>query len=132
MDSRTMTSTGLRGTEAVAGPAGERTRTQVIRVAGDLRDTVFLKRLNDAATRCVRPGRGRLVLDLEAVEEADTRLVAELVTIAQRAVKAGVAWQVRASEKLRRWITLYKLDRVLMSGGTMVSPAAGGAGTDGR
>lgn len=92
---------------------GERTALLVVRVGGNLRDAFVLRRLGEVATRCLQARPAGVVLDLQSVHDADTRLVAELIAIARAAHRARVGWRIRPSENLRHWITLYRLDRML-------------------
>ncbi len=129
----------LDWSEPEVSPAAEserrevgRTSLLVVRVGGNLRDAFVLRRLGEVASRCLQARPAGVVLDLAAVNDADTRLVAELISIARMAHRARVGWRIRPSENLRHWITLYRLDRMLAADANADGDATNGNGHHAR
>ncbi len=89
------------------------TCTRIIRVSGDLRLRSTLAALHQQSDAAICPGQRRVVLDLAEVDAADSRLVAELVSIARRARRFGVELDLRLSRGIDTWVRIFRLERVL-------------------
>ena len=87
--------------------------TQVMFVRGDLSDWRAVQRLHRHCETLVQPGRQRVVLNLASVDHADTKLVASLVALAQRAQSAQVHFEIRPSSRLCHWIALCRVEQFL-------------------
>ena len=103
---------GRMALENTAAPPGPR-ETRVIEAGGDLRDTRVLQGFQRRCERALVPGSQRVALDLEKAADANTRTIATLVTIVRRARSAGVPLELTVSGRVRGWITLYRLERML-------------------
>ena len=91
-------------------PATDLARTQVIHLGRNARNDQVVLELDHEALELIHPGRRRVVLDLAAVEEADTRLVAVLVKALRRARSAQVLLELLVSAHVRAWLSLYRAD----------------------
>ncbi len=87
--------------------------THVMFVQGDLSDWRAVQRLHSYCETLVQPGRQRVVLNLASVDRADTKLVASLVALAQRAQSAQVTFEIRPSSRLWHWIALCRVEQFL-------------------
>ncbi len=87
--------------------------THVMFVRGDLSDWRAVQRLHSQCETLVQPGRQRVVLNLVSVDHADTKLVASLVALAQRAQSAQVPFEIRPSSRLWHWIALCRVEQFL-------------------
>ena len=91
------------------------TATRIISPSGSLRDSRRCRDFHHDCEQAVRPGRRRVVLNLTQVADADTKLVATLVAIARRARAAGVSYKILVSSRVRTWIALCRMERLLQS-----------------
>lgn len=89
------------------------TCTRIIRVSGDLKEPSRLASLHESVAAAILPGRRHVVVDLAEVEAGDSRLVAELVSIARRARRFGVRLDLRLSRGIDAWVRIFRLERVL-------------------
>lgn len=89
--------------------------TRIISLSGSLRDDRIVRDFHHDCEEVVQPGRRRVVLDLTRVADADTKLVATLVAIARHARAAGVYCEIHASARVRAWIALCHMERLLQS-----------------
>lgn len=87
--------------------------TQVVDATGDLCDTRVLRVFHRRCEEALSPGRRCLVVDLADVTSADTKLVATLVTLLQRAQALGVPLELIVSSRVYGWITLCRVERLL-------------------
>lgn len=111
-------------------------RTTTLRAAGDMTDWGAVQSLaSRAAARiqgaAARQGDGAgaargasLVVDLESVTRADTKLIACLVCLTSAARHAGCALEFRFSPAVRDWVSLCGLEAVLSGGRAPTAPAA--------
>ncbi len=81
----------------------------IVRASGDLTDPTRLTEFFRAVESRLASGPDRLVLDLTAVEAADTKLVACLVQVHHLARRASAGVELWPSERVRNWITLCHL-----------------------
>jgi anti-anti-sigma regulatory factor len=93
------------------------TATRVISLTGDVRDGGRVHEFHRECQRSIHPGRRRVVLNLAGVADADTKLVASLVAALRRAWSSRVVCDIRVSPRLRDWIALCRVER-LLNGGT--------------
>ncbi|MHC4427944.1 MAG: STAS domain-containing protein [Planctomycetota bacterium] len=122
------------GSEGPPGPTtpapAQRPKTRVVSVGGDLSDWRAVSELNRREEALLRRSGGRVVLDLQGVERADSKLVASLLALARRARSTRVGFEVRPSSQVRKWITFCRVDQHLarvVSTRTPEGPS-GGAG----
>jgi ABC-type transporter Mla MlaB component len=78
--------------------------TSVVRLGGDLRSGTVVESIRRRCLADVTPGRRRLVIDLEHVQEVDTKLIACLICLRRAADAAGVRLEVRLSPRVRDWL----------------------------
>ena len=90
------------------------TNAQVITARGDLRNGSAIR---DYCQRCelaIRNGARGLILDLTGVSSTDSKLVAGLVLIVRRARAARVPIGIHVSQRLRDWIAICGVERLLL------------------
>lgn len=80
--------------------------TRILRLSGDLRSGTDIESVRRRGLASVRPGLRRVVIDLEYVDEADTKLIACLLYLRRIADSAGVRLEVRLSPRVRQWLEL--------------------------
>lgn len=85
----------------------------VVRLGGDLRNDEAVAGLYRQVVRLVSAGLSRVVVDLQGVVSADSRLVATLVNLHRRARAGRVALELHVSQRLRDWIRVYRADWLL-------------------
>ncbi|MBK9127818.1 MAG: STAS domain-containing protein [Phycisphaerales bacterium] len=84
-----------------------------MRLGGDLRNDEAVAGLYRQVVRLVSAGLSRVVVDLQGVVSADSRLVATLVNLHRRARAGRVALELHVSQRLRDWIRVYRADWLL-------------------
>jgi len=89
---------------ALVGGGRDAAATSVVRLGGDLRSGTVVESIRRRCLADVTPGRRRLVIDLEHVQEVDTKLIACLVCLRRAADAAGVRLDVRLSPPVRDWL----------------------------
>jgi ABC-type transporter Mla MlaB component len=89
------------------------TDTRVVTAAGNLRDTRVLQVLHRRCEEALNPGRRCVAVNLTNVTDADTKLVAALIVLLQRARSMGVPLDVSVSDGVYDWIKLYRVERLL-------------------
>jgi ABC-type transporter Mla MlaB component len=89
---------------ALVGGRRDAAATSVVRLGGDLRSGTVVESIRRRCLADVTPGRRRLVIDLEHVQEVDTKLIACLVCLRRAADAAGVRLEVRLSPRVRDWL----------------------------
>jgi len=87
--------------------------THVVAAMGNLCDTQVLQGFHRRCERALNADCRRIRANLVGVQDANTKLIATLITIARRARSAGVPLELTVSDRMRSWITLYRLEQVL-------------------
>ena len=80
--------------------------TRIVRLDGDLRSGTAVESVRRQCLGDVTPGRRRVVLDLQHVQDIDTRFIACLVCLRRTADAAGVVLELRLSPRVRDWLDL--------------------------
>jgi hypothetical protein len=106
---------GSTPAEMEAGRDLDAATTRVISAAGDMRNGAAIQQLQSCCVGVIHHGRRRVVLDLHAVQDSDTKLVAGLVFALRRARAACVTHEVHASHRLWEWISLCNVSKLLES-----------------
>lgn len=86
----------------------------IVRVEGDL---THAETVNEFA-RAVRssfahPRTQKMLLDLRQVRQVDSKLVAALIAMNRMAQRRSIELIIRPSALLRRWLLLYRVERML-------------------
>lgn len=81
----------------------------VVRASGDLTGSTRLTEFFRALQSQLDSEPGRLVLDLTAVEAADTKLVACLVAARRHALRTDVRLELRLSPPVMNWLKICRL-----------------------
>lgn len=109
--------------ELAAGPVSQGPRpngrddpadiaTRIVRLDGDLRPGTAVESVRRQCLGDVTPGRRRVVLDLQHVQDIDTKFIACLVCLRRTADAAGVALELRLSPRVRDWLDLCQAGHV--------------------
>ena len=102
--------------------------TRVIDATGNLCDTRMLRGFHHRCEQVMNPGRRCVAVDLTNVTSADTKLVATLVILRQRAQSVGAPLELTVSSRVYDWITLCRVERLLQPRRARRRAAAQGAG----
>ncbi|MFH0982192.1 MAG: hypothetical protein V2A79_11695 [Planctomycetota bacterium] len=93
--------------------AGSAVEIGLVNATGDLRETRVLQGFQRRCEAALNPGRPRVVVDLGRVVTADTKLVATLIMLLQRARSVGVPLELTVSSRVYDWITLCRVEWLL-------------------
>ena len=102
--------------------------TRVVDATGNLCDTRMLRGFHHRCERVMNPGRRCVAVDLTNVTSADTKLVATLIILRQRAQSVGAPLELTVSSRVYDWITLCRVERLLQPRRARRRAAAQGAG----
>jgi|GEM_PF-3725915 len=104
----------LRGCErrVKARPARrDSSRCAVLAASGDLTRDEVLQGLYARCRRAVELGVDELLVDLSGATRADSKVVAMLSAVAQRARRAGIPVEVRCGRVVRDWMRICRVER---------------------
>jgi ABC-type transporter Mla MlaB component len=96
--------------------------TQIVTASGDLRDTRVLQSFHRRCKQALSPGRQRGAVDLGRATDADSKLIATLVVIHRWTQAQGVCLDLSVPDRLRAWIALCQVDRLLYAGAGGCAP----------
>jgi len=82
--------------------------TRVVQLSGSLCRDSAIESLRRQCLEDIKASPRRLVLDLEHVEQVDTKFIACLVCLRRTAQAAGVHLELRLSPRVKDWLTLCK------------------------
>ncbi len=93
--------------------SGEDGRFHVTCTRSSLKDADGVRKLHAVLAAALDHGMPLVELDLGAVDQADTKLIASLVVLARQARKAHARLMVYPSAKVREQVSLCLLDPIL-------------------